>query len=168
MPRPGQPRHFFVGSPLNTATCTSRSRRRQGRLLHQRRTRASSRSRKRHAGAKTWHMSAVLFEKWLGQLNRSKVLRKSLHVTEMTQQHCDRQSRPPRRNALLTMHAPGIFRLEHLHLAIRRPHGCRNAYSRLIARRLCGAATDSNMVIPQPHRQIAKIVSAIRRNRKAN
>jgi hypothetical protein len=41
------------------------------------------------------------------------------------------------------------------------------AYRQLTARLLCDAATDSNMVIPQPHRQIAKIDAAIRRNRNA-
>jgi hypothetical protein len=47
---------------------------------------------KRRASARTWHMSAVLFEKWLGLLNRSKLSRMSPRVTEMTQPCFKRRS----------------------------------------------------------------------------
>jgi hypothetical protein len=44
-------------------------------------------------------------------------------------------------------------------IALRPQHQRRST-----ARRLCDAAMNLNMVIPQPHREIASIDSAIRRN----
>jgi hypothetical protein len=61
-------------------------------------------------------------------------------------------------------------------MPVRRPVGGEPRHNtatlqhqrRLTVRLLCDAAMNRNMVIPQPHREIANIDSAIRRNQTAN